>query len=152
MESSSVHVVRIIKSQHALKYRFHHRHGLFMSDSEATNDDSTIIRSLEDTLKSIGIQVADGSVQQLIDQRDWIYSSERIETMLEVLNQDQLYSIFNYKHHLYSSTQLFSFLAKRKKKVSVVYGHKTQGKTQFLFFVLSIRGNSTKTRRQKRSS
>jgi hypothetical protein len=61
-----------------------------MSDSEATNNNSIIIRSLEDTLRSNGIQVVDGSVQQLIDKRDWIYPTERIETMLEVLNQDRL--------------------------------------------------------------
>jgi hypothetical protein len=71
-------------------------------------------------------------------KKKWIYPSERVEKLLDKLNEKQLYSVFNSQHHIRSSTLLFQFLAPMKKKVSVVYGHKTQGKTQFLFFLFKL--------------
>jgi len=99
---------------------------------------SSAISQLEAALSANGIQAPEGSVQQLLDQRKWIYPSKRVEKMLEKLNEGQLYSVFNTQHHLQSSTQLFQFLTSKRKKVSVVYGHKAQGKTQFLFFLFKL--------------
>eukprot|EP00475_Leptophrys_vorax_P016991 TRINITY_DN2349_c0_g1_i7.p1 TRINITY_DN2349_c0_g1~~TRINITY_DN2349_c0_g1_i7.p1 ORF type:complete len:644 (+),score=147.85 TRINITY_DN2349_c0_g1_i7:80-2011(+) len=99
---------------------------------------STAVSQLEAALRTNGIQVHDGVVQGLLDQRQWIYPSERVEKMMEKLNEAQLYSVFNSQHHLQSSALLFTFLASMRKKVSVVYGHKAQGKTQFLFFLFKL--------------
>lgn len=99
---------------------------------------STSLSQLEAALRANGIQVTDGAVQDLLDQRQWIYPSERVEHMMEKLNEEEIYSVFNSQHHLQSSTQLFQQLASRRKKVSVVYGHKAHGKTQFLFFLFKL--------------
>ena len=99
---------------------------------------STPLTQLEAALRDNGIQVSDGAVKQLLDQRQWIYPSERVEEMMEKLDDGQLYSVFNSQHHLESASQLFQFLETMRKKVSVVYGHKSQGKTQFLFFLFKL--------------
>ncbi len=83
----------------------------------------------------------DGAIQQLLDGRKWIYPSERVEKILEKVTEGQLYSVFNSQHHMQSSTQLFQFVASMNKKVSVVCGHKAQGKIQFLF--LSLQASSS---------
>lgn len=98
----------------------------------------TELSELEAALRANGVQVSDGAVQRLLDRRKWIYHSERVDDLLQRLDQEQLYSLFNYRHHLRSAAQLFQFLASMRKKVSVVYGHKAQGKTQFLFFLFRL--------------
>jgi hypothetical protein len=103
----------------------------------ASTTDDSLIRSLEASLQANGIQVPDEkTVQNLLDQRDWIYPSKRVEDLLKKLNQEQLYSIFNYQHHLQSAKLLFDFI--KNQDSCVVYGHKAQGKTQFLFFVFKL--------------
>jgi hypothetical protein len=99
---------------------------------------SIALSEIESALSANGIQVPDRAIQQLLDKRKWIYQSERIQKMREKLNEEQLYSVFNLQHHLQSSAQLFQFLASMNKKVAVVYGHKAQGKTQFLFFLFKL--------------
>ena len=71
---------------------------------------STALSELETALSANGIQVPDGAIQQLLDQRIWIYPSERVEKMTEKVNDGQLYSVFNSQHHLQSSMQLFQCL------------------------------------------
>jgi hypothetical protein len=93
---------------------------------------------LEAALIANGILVPGNAIMQLLEQRQWIYPSERVEEMLEEIGEEQLYAVFNSQHHLQAATQLFRFLAKLRRKVAVVYGHKTQGKTQFLFFVFKL--------------
>jgi hypothetical protein len=63
-----------------------------------------------------------------------------LNKLLEKLDydDDELYSVFSSKHHLQSATRLFESLARMTKKVSVVYGHKAQGKTQFLYFIFKL--------------
>jgi hypothetical protein len=102
----------------------------------ASTTDDSLIRSLETSLQANGIQVRDGAVQNLLDQREWIYPSKRIEDLRKKLNQEQLYSVFNYQHHLQSAKLLFDFI--KNQDSCVVYGHKAQGKTQFLFFVFKL--------------
>ena len=98
---------------------------VFSSDDQvAPTDDDIIIRSLETSLGKNNIPVPEGAIQQMIDRREWIYLSETVENLLEMLNKEQLYSVFNYQHQLQSASKLFKFLSTKKKKVSVVYGHK----------------------------
>jgi hypothetical protein len=102
---------------------------------------STAMSQLQAALKANAIEVPDdGAVQRLLDQREWIYNSVRVEDMLYRINKDQLYSVFNSEHHLQAASRLFEFLKQqqRKKGSCVVYGHKAQGKTQFLFFVFKL--------------
>ena len=105
--------------------------------SSSTEDDS-LIRSLKAALQANGIQVPDEKtpVKTLLDNKDWIYPSERVADLRKKLNEEQLYSVFNYQHHLQSATLLFDFI--KNQDSCVVYGHKTQGKTQFLFFVFQL--------------
>ena len=109
-----------------------------MEDNVTELAASTALTQLETALSANGIEVPDGALQQLLDQRRWIYPSERVEKMLEKLDEGQLYSIFNSQHHLESATKLFQFLKSMRKKVAVVYGHQAQGKTQFLFFLFKL--------------
>jgi len=97
---------------------------------------STAMTQLETALTANAIQVPDGSVQLLLDQKEWIYRSERVEELLKKLNQEQLYSVFNSQHHIQSACHLFEFL--KNQGSCLVYGHKVQGKTQFLFFVFKL--------------
>ena len=125
---------------HVRPYRRTHSR-LYVNGGNETNtlDGHAAVTQLEKALQANDIDVPQGAVQCLLDQRDWIYkTTERIETLLEELSEEQLYSVFNYQHHLYSSAKLFEFLSRKRKKVSVVYGHKAQGKTQFLFFVFKL--------------
>ena len=103
--------------------------------------------SLESALTSNGVQVPQGAIQQMLDQKQWIYSSERVEKMestmkniikkrlnldqmylsesdetkkdkmLKDLATEQLYNVFNSQHHLQASAKLFEILSKRTKKV-----------------------------------
>jgi hypothetical protein len=111
-----------------------------MQDEEEIKSASgyAIASELEDSLGANGIHVPHGAIQQMLDQKEWIYPSERVGAILEKLDRDQLYSVFNYQHHIQASTDLFQFLAGKRKKVTVVYGHKAQGKTQFIFFVFKL--------------
>jgi hypothetical protein len=97
-----------------------------------------LVNPLESALIANGIHVPQGAIVQLIEQTKWIYVSERVEKLLEEITEQQLYNIFSEQHHLQASILLFQFLQKMKKKVAVVYGHKAQGKTQFLFFVFKL--------------
>ena len=97
---------------------------------------STALMQLEAALRANGIQVPEGAVQLLLDQREWIYRSSRVDEMLEKLSKEQLYSVFNSHHHIDSASRLFNFIKGRRS--CVVYGHKCQGKTQFLFFVFKL--------------
>ena len=103
-----------------------------MSDDAA----APALSQLEAALTANGILVPDGAVNQLLNQKEWIYPSSRVEDLLAKLNNEQLYSVFNSQHHIQSASRLFEFLGGRR--LSVVYGHKAQGKTQFLFFVLKL--------------
>jgi hypothetical protein len=76
------------------------------ASSSSSFDDSTIIRSLETALGSFGINVPNGSIQQLLDKQEWIYPSKRVEDLREVLSNQQLYSVFDYQHHLRSTLRL----------------------------------------------
>ena len=91
---------------------------------------------LEAALASNGIKVPEGAVQRLLEQRQWIYRTQRVENLLNKLTEDQLYSVFSAEHHMSSAARLFEFL--KRRRCSVVYGHKAQGKTQFLFFVFKL--------------
>ena len=97
---------------------------------------STPINRLEAALAKNEIVVTEGAVQRLLDQKQWIYRSERVKDLLKRLTEDQLYSAFRAEHHISSATRLFKFL--KKQDCAVVYGHKAQGKTQFLFFVFKL--------------
>jgi len=116
--------------------------GLGMSSNKrtasSTKNETSIIHSLEKALIANGIQVTDGAVQALLDKREWIYPSQRVKDLKKKMSEDQLYSVFNYNHHLNSSALLFEFLNKTGKESCVVYGHKAQGKTQFLYFVFKL--------------
>jgi hypothetical protein len=91
---------------------------------------------LEAALLANGIPVSESVIHQLLEQKEWIYQTERVEDLMVMLNKEQLYSLFNSQHHLQSSACLFRFLTPMRKKVAVVYGHKALGKSQFLFFCL----------------
>ncbi len=56
--------------------------------------------------------------------------------MLEKISKEQLYSVFNSHHHIDSASHLFNFI--KYYDSCVVYGHKCQGKAQFLFFVFKL--------------
>jgi hypothetical protein len=100
---------------------------------------STAMSQLQSALKANAIQVPDdGAVQRLLDQQEWIYHIVRVQNMLKKINKDQLYSVFNSEHHLQAASRLFEFLQRRDEGSCVVYGHKAQGKTQFLFFVFKL--------------
>ena len=97
---------------------------------------STSMAQLEAALVENGIEVPDGAVQRLLDERRWIYRSKRVKDLLKKLTEEQLYSMFSSEHHISSAARLFEFM--KKDDCSVVYGHKAQGKTQFLFFVFKL--------------
>ncbi len=97
---------------------------------------STALSELEAALRANSIQVPDKAVQQLLEQREWIYRSKRVEDLLKKLSKEQLYYVFNSQHHVQSASRLFEFL--KDQGSCVVYGHKAQGKTQFLFFVFKL--------------
>ena len=79
----------------------------------------------------------EGTVQLLLDQKEWIYHSKRVGDLLKKqLIMDQLYSVFSSDHHVRSAALLFGFL--KDEDCAVVYGHQAQGKTQFLFFVYKL--------------
>jgi hypothetical protein len=65
-----------------------------------------------------------------------MYRSKRIQDLLKKLSKEQLYSVFNSHHHIDSASRLFNFI--KDYDSCVVYGHKCQGKTQFLFFVFKL--------------
>ena len=97
---------------------------------------STSMSQLEAALRKNDINVPEGAVKRLLDERQWIYRSTRVDDLLSKLTEEQLYSVFISEHHITSATRLFEFLNGRR--CSVLYGHKTQGKTQFLFFVFKL--------------
>ena len=99
-------------------------------------DDSTALSQLEAAMRANGIQVVQGAVQGLLDQTQWIYRSKRVDDLLKKLNEQQLYSVFNSQHHIQSASRLFEIL--KDQGSCVVYGHKAQGKTQFLFFLFKL--------------
>jgi hypothetical protein len=72
---------------------------------------------LEAALRANGIQVPEGAVQLLLDQREWIYRSSRVKEMLEKLSKEQLYSVFNSHHHIDSASRLFNFIKGRRSCV-----------------------------------
>ena len=88
---------------------------------------STSMSQLEAALRKNDINVPEGAVKRLLDERQWIYRSTRVDDLLSKLTEEQLYSVFISEHHITSATRLFEFLNGRR--CSVVYGHKTQGKT-----------------------
>ena len=94
------------------------------------------IAQLETALRDNGVHVSAGAIQQFLDQRKWIYHSQRVNELLEELDLEQLYSVFNTRHHVTSATLLFEFL--KSRRCAVVYGHKAVGKTQLLFFVFKL--------------
>ena len=104
-----------------------------MSDNNST---STALMQLEAALRANSIQSPEGAVQLLLDQREWIYRSSRVDEMLEKLSKEQLYSVFNSHHHIDSASRLIEFL--KGQCSCVVYGHKCQGKTQYLFFICKL--------------
>ena len=97
---------------------------------------STSMAQLEAALLTNGVEVPDGAVQRLLDQKQWIYRSLRVENLRRRLTEDQLYSVFSAEHHISSAARLFEFL--KGEYCAVVYGHKAEGKTQFLFFVFKL--------------
>jgi hypothetical protein len=64
---------------------------------------------LESALIADGIHVPQGAVMQLIEQRKWIYVSDRVEKLLVEINEQQLSNIFNEQHHLFK--RLFCFFS-----------------------------------------
>ena len=96
---------------------------------------SSPMAQLEAALVKNGINVPEGAIQQLLDERRWIYRSERVAKLQEKLSEDQLYWVFSSEHHISSAARLFEFI---KRGCAVVYGHKAQGKTQFLFFLFRL--------------
>jgi len=72
----------------------------------SNNETSAAMSQLEAALIAKGIQVPKGAVQQLLDQKDWIYRSKRVEDLLEKLKKEELYSVFNSKHHIDSASRL----------------------------------------------
>jgi len=88
-------------------------------------------------LEDSRIKDPQGSVQLLLAQRQWIYPSIRVNHLLKKLKgEEDLHSIFNAQHHIQSALCLFKFL--KNESTCVFYGHKAQGKTQFLFFVFKL--------------
>ena len=103
---------------------------------ENISPENPLLRILEAALTSNDIQVPEGSVERLLNRREWIYPTQRVDALLKKLTELQLYSLFSYQHHLESAIQLFDFI--KDQGSSVVYGHKAQGKSQFLFFVFKL--------------
>ena len=72
-------------------------------ESESTLPSVPVMNQLESALKAYGIDVVQGSVQLLLDQRQWIYPSIRVKDLLKKLKgEEDLYSIFNAQHHIQS--------------------------------------------------
>jgi hypothetical protein len=91
---------------------------------------------LEAALAANDIQVPDGAIQQLLDEKEWIYPSKCVQDLLKKLSNEQLYYVFNYQHNIQPASLLFAFL--KDQGSCVVYGHKTKGKTQFPFFLFKL--------------
>ena len=60
--------------------------------TEKMSDDntSTALMQLEAALRANGIQVHEGALQLLLDQREWIYCSKRVQDLLKKLSKEQL--------------------------------------------------------------
>jgi hypothetical protein len=55
------------------------------------------------------------------------------------VNEDTLAVIFDFKHHLTAATEFFkTFAGFGRHTRAVIFGHKNQGKTQFLFFLTKL--------------
>jgi hypothetical protein len=50
---------------------------------------------------------------------------------------EKLYVVFNFEHHVASAFTLFHSFD-LEETTAVVYGHKHQGKSQFLFFLVQL--------------
>jgi hypothetical protein len=73
----------------------------------SNNETSAAMSQLEAALIAKGIQVPKGAVQQLLDQKNWMYRSKRVEDLLDKLKkEEELYSVFNSKHHIDSASRL----------------------------------------------
>lgn len=95
-------------------------------------EDASIAMNINsDDDKSIQVKI-----QELLDEKKWIYHSQGVVNLLKKLDENQLYSVFDSQHHIKSAIQLFQFLKDRDS--CVLYGHKPQGKSQFLFFVFKL--------------
>ena len=72
---------------------------------ENISPENPLLRILEATLTSNDIQVPEGSVERLLNRREWIYPTQRVDALLKKLTELQLYSLFSYQHHLESAIQ-----------------------------------------------
>ena len=97
---------------------------------------SASMAQLEAALVKNGIEVPEGAVQRLLDERRWIYRSKSVSNLRKKLTEEQLYSVFSSEHHILSAARFFEFI--KYDDCAVVYGHKAQGKTQFLYFVFKL--------------
>ena len=94
------------------------------------------MNNLVETLHQLGITASDDALYTLKTKKSWIRLSKRVETMLKKITMDELYETFNFEHHKDAAGRLLSqFLF---DNVAVVYGHKAQGKSQFLFFMFRL--------------
>jgi polynucleotide 5'-kinase involved in rRNA processing len=71
--------------------------------------------------------------------KDLIMDSDRVLTMKDEMSAEALALVFNMEHHIVAATSFFNkYCGFKRNTRAVVFGHKNQGKTQFLFFLTKL--------------
>ena len=112
-------------------------------------DDGALIRRLAKALLPVlGRTDADAVVDTinalLLDPSQLVKHTTRVAEISEVMRQTQsssvtLDKIFSVNHHVRAATSFFKkYKSSGKNTQAVVFGHKNQGKTQFLYFLTRL--------------
>ena len=100
----------------------------------------TELKPNDHDLKSENFDEADflAAVERLREKKEWVKPTKRITSLHTLLRKGSVYDTFDLDHHVNAAKGLFKKFFLDAADVSVLFGHKNQGKSQFLFFLFRL--------------
>jgi polynucleotide 5'-kinase involved in rRNA processing len=80
------------------------------------------------------------TIKELIaNPAELVKPTTRMRVIYDETNEVEMLGIFNVHHHMVAATDFFNtFYSFKRQTRAVIFGHKNQGKTQFLFFLVKL--------------
>jgi hypothetical protein len=116
----------------------------FVRVEESADLVKALAKALVPVLKGGGNDLDEAKVEAAIkdllkNPAALIKSTVRVDALKRKTSGDALVTIFNVDHHLDAATEFFKKFGGFKRRTrAAVFGHKKQGKTQFLFFLTKL--------------
>jgi hypothetical protein len=84
------------------------------------------------------LSISTAIAELIANPAELVKPTTRVNAIVKKVNEGKFENIFNIHHHMVAATNFFDIFSHFDETRAVIFGHKNQGKTQFLFFLVKL--------------